>query len=246
MHKLQRVVDFDTDRDNEQRVCMSVMQDNGKNVEGRKNVDKETVNYIRHYFSNLMTDDEKLALKYHMYTYKTEDPKMRKLMVEKDWISEQPEIQKFLKDGYDDFELRTALRIITESADKIFFNNCPKCKRLARTPYARQCRHCGHAWHELTAAQFKLESTFQLTNRPFFLLGQITKGKIMEGQFIDLTMLGLNKKPKIEIIEFALKSQDGKVREDIALGTNDLTEQEKAYVKRIHSFGRPFDIVKER
>ena len=68
----------------------------------------------------------------------------------------------------------------------------------------------------------------------------------MEGQFIDLTMLGLNKKPKIEIIEFALKSQGGKVREDIALGTNDLTEQEKAYVKRIHSFGRPFDIVKER
>lgn len=210
-------------------------------------MDKETANYIRNYFSNLMTDDEKLALKHHMYTYKTEDnPKMRKLMVEKGWISEQPELQKFLKDGYDDFELKAALRIITESADKVFFNNCPKCKRLARTPYARQCRHCGHTWHELTAAQFKLESAFQLTNREFFLLGQITKGEIIEGQFIDLTMLGLNKKPKIETIEFALKRQDGKVWEDIALGTNELTEQEKEYLKRIGSFGTPFDIVKER
>jgi hypothetical protein len=210
-------------------------------------VDKETANYIKNYFSNLMTDDEKLALKYHMYTYKTEDnPKMRKLMVEKGWISEQPEIQKFLKNGYDDFELKIALRIITESAGKVFFNNCPKCKKLARTPYARQCRHCGHAWHELTAAQFKLESAFQLTNRQFFLLGRIAKGKIVVGQFIDLTMLGLNKRPKIEAIEFALKTQDGKVWEDIALGTNDLTEQEKEYLKTIGSFGTPFDIVKER
>lgn len=210
-------------------------------------MDEETANYIINYFSNLMTDDEKLALKYHMYTYKTEDnPKMRKLMVEKGWISEQPEIQNFLKDGYDDFELKTALRIITVSADKVFFNNCPKCKRLARTPYARQCRHCGHAWHELTAAQFKIKSAFQLTNREFFLLGQITKGEIIEGQFIDLTMVGLNKKSKIETIEFALKRQNGKVWEDIALGTNDLTEQEKGYLKRIGTFETPIDILKER
>jgi hypothetical protein len=194
-----------------------------------------------------MTDDEKLALKHHTYTYKTEDnPKMRKLMVEKGWISEQPEIQEFLKNGYDEFELKTAIRIITESPGKVFFNNCPKCNRLARTPYARQCRHCGHTWHELTVAQFKLQSAFQLTGRPFFLLGQITKGEIMQGQFIDLTMLGLNKRPKIEAFEFALKRQEGKVWEDIGLGTNNLTEQDKEFLKRLGSFGTPFDIIKER
>lgn len=34
-----------------------------------------------------MTDDEKLALKYQMYTYKTEgNPKMRKMMVDRGWI----------------------------------------------------------------------------------------------------------------------------------------------------------------
>lgn len=210
-------------------------------------MDKETASYIRNYFSRLLTDDEKLALKYHMYTYKTEDnPQMRKVMVDKGWISERSDIKEFLNDGYDEFELNVSKRIMKETPEKVFFNNCPKCNRLARTPYARQCKHCGHSWHHITVAQFKLNSSFQLTGRQFFLLGEITKGEIKQGQFIDLTMLGLNKKPKIEAVEFALKRQDGKVWEDIGLGTNELTEEEKVYLKNTGSFGTPFDIVKER
>lgn len=194
-----------------------------------------------------MTDDERLALNYHMYTYKTEDnPKMRKLMVERGWISEQPEIKAFLNDGYEVFELNVARRIMKEVPEKVFLNNCPKCNKLARTPFARQCRHCGYSWHNLTVAQFKLESSFQLTGRHFFILGQITKGEIKQGQFMDLTMLGLNKRPKIEAIEFALKRQDGKIWEDIGLGTNELSEEEKQYLKSLGSFGTPFDIINAR
>ena len=63
---------------------------------------------------------------------------------------------------------------------------------------------------------------------------------------MDLTMLGLNKKPKIETIGFVRRNQDGKVWEDLALGTNELTEEEKACVKKIGSFGTPFDIINER
>lgn len=133
-----------------------------------------------------------------------------------------------------------------EAPEKVFLNNCPKCNKLARTPYARQCRHCGHSWHELTAAKFKLNSTFQLIGRQFFLLGEITKGEIKQGQFMDLTMLGLNKKPKIEAFEFALKRQDRKVWEDIGLGTNELTEEEKEYLKNVGSSGAPFDIINDR
>jgi hypothetical protein len=59
-------------------------------------------------------------------------------------------------------------------------------------------------------------------------------------------MLGLNKKPKIEAIEFALIRQDGKVWEDIGLGTNELTEEDKQYLKNVGSFGTPFDIINER
>ncbi len=210
-------------------------------------MDNETAKYIRNYFSNLMTVDEKLALKYHMYTYKSGDnPQMRKMMVDRGWISEQPNIKEYLKEGYEEFELNIAKRIIQEAPEKIFLNNCPKCNKLARTPYARQCRYCGHNWHDIVVAQFKMNSSFQLTGRPFFLLGQITKGEIKQGQFIDLTTLGLNKKPKIEAIEFALKGQDGKVWEDIALGTYELTQEDKKYLEKIDSFGKSFDIVNEQ
>ena len=194
-----------------------------------------------------MTDDEKLALKYHMYTYKTDDnPQMQKLMINRGWISERPDVKEFLKDGYEEFELSVARRIMEVAPEKVFLNNCPKCDKLARTPYARQCRHCGHSWHDLTVAQFKLESCFQPPWKPFFLLGQITKGEITKGQFMDLTMLGLNKRSRIDAIDYAHIKQDGKVGKEIGLGTNELSEEEKQYLQNIGSFGTPFDIINER
>ncbi len=210
-------------------------------------MDKETSHYIRNYFGHLMTDHEKLALQYHMYMDKTEEnAHMRKIMVNRGWITEQPDIIAHLNNGYEEFELSVARRIMKEAPDKVFLNTCPKCNRLARTPYARQCRHCGHRWHDLTLAQFKLNSSVQVAGGPFFLLGQITQGEIKQGQLMDLTMLGLNRRPKIETIEYGLKRQDGKVGEDIGLGTNDLTEEDKEYLINAGSFMTPFDIIKER
>nr|WP_315028025.1 hypothetical protein [uncultured Chryseobacterium sp.] len=209
-------------------------------------MDKETADYIIRYFKDLMTDNEKLALNYHMYTYKSSDsPYLRSMMIEKGWISTDPQIVELLQNGYEEFELNVAQRILADIPEKIFFNNCPQCYKLARTPYARQCRHCGYDWHHLTVAQFKLSYTHQITNRHFFLFGQIIKGEIKVGQKIDLTLLGLNKKPIIETIEFAFKHKDGQVWEDIALGTYVLTEMEKMYLKDIGSFPLPIDIICE-
>ena len=112
-------------------------------------MDKETAAYIRNYFSQLMTEDELLAFNHQMYTDKSEDdPRRRKLMIERGWISERPEIAELLKNGYEEFELNVAKRIMQESPEKVFLNNCPQCHKLARTPYAKQCRHCGHSWRE--------------------------------------------------------------------------------------------------
>ena len=52
-----------------------------------------------------------------------------------------------IKDGFDQFQERTAVRILKDNRDQITLNNCPNCSKLTRTPNARQCRHCGHNWH---------------------------------------------------------------------------------------------------
>ena len=42
---------------------------------------------------------------------------------------------------------RLAEVILEESEDEVFWNLCPKCNGLARTPQAKQCRHCYFDWH---------------------------------------------------------------------------------------------------
>ena len=214
-------------------------------------MDNETAKYIINYFSNLLTGEEKMAVKHTSSTYKlehstSENTNLTRIYKSKGWLTSDQTVLDLLKDGYDNFELNVANRILTQNSDKVFLNNCPNCNKLARTPYARQCRHCGHNWHHLTIAKFRLKSAFQLTGRHFFLLGQITDGQINKGDFMDLTMLGLNKKPKIEAIEFALKKENENVWEDVALGTDELNEDEKDYLKRLGTFGTPFDIISER
>ncbi|MCH5598637.1 hypothetical protein [Niabella ginsengisoli] len=212
-------------------------------------MDNETAKYIINYFSNLLTSAERMAIKHTTSTYKLEhstSDSMTKIYRDKGWLTSDQSVLDLLKDGYDNFELNVANRIINQNSDNVFLNNCPKCNKLARTPYARQCKHCGNNWHDLIVGQFKLEYAFQITGRQFFIVGQIKKGEIKPGQFMDLTMLGLNKKPQIEAIEFALKRQDGKAWEDIGLGTNELTEVEKEFIKSKGSFETPFDIISER
>ncbi|WP_330746277.1 hypothetical protein [Chryseobacterium sp. CP-77] len=207
-------------------------------------MDRETIDYIIRYFSKLMTKDEALALNHHMYTLKSsENTRMRNIMIERGWINSDPEVTQLLEHGYDVFEQNVVTRIMKETPEKVFFNNCPKCHKLARTPRAKQCRYCGYNWHHLTVAQFQLNNTFQVTGRNFFLLGQIAEGKIKEGQRIDLRILGLNKKPKIQSIEFALTRQDGKAWEDIALGIAELTAEDKEYLIDITPARDPLDII---
>ncbi|MDQ1161311.1 hypothetical protein QE422_001679 [Chryseobacterium sp. SORGH_AS 447] len=112
-------------------------------------MDQETVRYIINYFSHLMTEDEKLALKYQMYMYKSSDnEKQREMMIKKGWIRHTSETDHLFREGYEEFEINVARRIMKETPEKIFFNNCPRCGKLARTPSAQQCRYCGLSWYK--------------------------------------------------------------------------------------------------
>ncbi|WP_158521353.1 hypothetical protein [Chryseobacterium indologenes] len=57
--------------------------------------------------------------------------------------------------------------------------------------------------------------------------------------------MGLNKKPKIQSIEFVLTRQDEKAWEDIALGIAELTAEDKEYLKSIMPVRDPLDIITE-
>jgi ribosomal protein L40E len=82
-------------------------------------MDKEKTEYLINYFLYLLPLEVKSKLKY---------PYLRVDELEKE-------------------KAKLAEIILRDFPDKILFNNCPRCGKLARTPQAKQCRHCGYDWH---------------------------------------------------------------------------------------------------
>lgn len=119
-------------------------------------MDKDLERYVLVYFSHLMTDKESKALRHLNSMGKLDSTnqnsndqgKERRIKVykEKGWLSEDDEVLALLDAGDNEFITRTTERILKDNLDKIRINNCPNCGQLARTPHARQCRHCGHSW----------------------------------------------------------------------------------------------------
>ena len=113
-------------------------------------IDQETANYIIAHFSDLMNPDEKLALRHQRSLIKFDGDdfvRRKNLYYKYGWLSDDPEVLKLLNDGPDQFMINCAIRILRDSPGKVFLNLCPVCKKLARTPNAKQCRFCGNDWH---------------------------------------------------------------------------------------------------
>lgn len=66
-------------------------------------------------------------------------------------IGQDVEVRKALADGYEAFRRRVAERLLADPAVLTAINRCPRCRRVVRTPLARQCLWCGHAWRGSTA-----------------------------------------------------------------------------------------------
>ena len=100
-----------------------------------------------------MTEKEAAALRHYTTSFKfrnsLSDDKtgdQSALLLSKGWLSADEEVLSLLKDGFEVFKANTVARIMKDNSDDIFFNNCPECGKLARTPLAMQCRFCGHSW----------------------------------------------------------------------------------------------------
>ncbi|MDG3002292.1 hypothetical protein [Paludisphaera mucosa] len=111
--------------------------------------DHELTRYVWSHFRARMTDDERRVgsaivgrEKAALIGAKPDHP----LAVR--WgRTDDPEINAALTDGPEAFRRRVCKRVLAEAADESFVNRCPKCRRVVRTPKARQCFWCGFDWH---------------------------------------------------------------------------------------------------
>jgi hypothetical protein len=111
-------------------------------------VDQETAYYIINYFSRFLSVSEGKAIRHENSLFKVgHNEKLLQIHTERGWISNDPEVQDLLKDGFETFRIRTAARILKDNDDLVFLNKCPQCSKLTRTPYAKQCKHCYFDWH---------------------------------------------------------------------------------------------------
>jgi hypothetical protein len=113
-------------------------------------LNQELANYIITYFGELLTVQEKAALKHQHSLIKLEgdeNEQRTKLYYRQGWLSKDAEVLDLLSAGPDHFLIKCAGRILKERPDKVYLNFCPKCNKLARTPEAKQCRYCHYDWH---------------------------------------------------------------------------------------------------
>ncbi len=118
-------------------------------------LNSEVAHYVVRFYGHLMTEVERKAQRHLFATMKammgvSDEPAQREAQKDKihsRMLCDEPEVLCLARDGYEEFQLRAAARILGDSADKVFFNCCPICGGLARTPTAKQCRYCGHDWH---------------------------------------------------------------------------------------------------
>lgn len=208
-------------------------------------LDEEYISYILKYCSHLMTPQEYAAWRHHdlSWRFKVNDSAIDEShpLIQKGWNSRDPAVLELLKDGYEAYRYNTVQRIIADNPGRIFYNECPKCKRLARTNKARQCR-CGHSWHDQFVGEFTIATTFQLNKRGFYIIGQLTSGRVATGMRVDLSVISLAIRPIITGVEFVDK-MDGK-EADLAFCLLDISEEDKEFLKTGAPFIKPIPIMK--
>jgi predicted RNase H-like HicB family nuclease/predicted RNA-binding Zn-ribbon protein involved in translation (DUF1610 family) len=110
--------------------------------------ESELERYIWGYCRHLMTDLERRADGVALVRAKTrpgreEDVPLLLNMFE---VTDGPDVELALSAGWEALRRSIFHRIVTEWGETII-NRCPRCRRIVKTPSARQCLWCGHDWH---------------------------------------------------------------------------------------------------
>jgi len=115
-------------------------------------MDKELVEYLVRYYSSLLSGKEQLLIKHAKSHLKLSSRTLGEFMKEINWVDNSADTSVFFNEDQplritnENFDALIAKNIHEKHKDKVFLNHCPICGRLARTPFAKQCRN-GHDWH---------------------------------------------------------------------------------------------------
>jgi hypothetical protein len=114
-----------------------------------KELYQELAAYIWDYCSRL-TEDEQIAWRHNRASERLAHGNkigFHKYQNQEQELSKDENVLKLLENGFEHFKNAVVTRIWNEHKDELELNLCPKCKKIARTPLAKQCRFCGHDWH---------------------------------------------------------------------------------------------------
>jgi hypothetical protein len=101
-----------------------------------------------------MVAEQKVAFNKESWARIAKDPEVQAEMLAKypsGWeqhISTDPEVRALLANGRKAFINAICERVLREEGDKIYFNRCPRCQAVTRTPTAKQCPKCFFSWHD--------------------------------------------------------------------------------------------------
>jgi len=101
--------------------------------------------YVITYYCRLMTETEWLATYHFLAEENAKHPNPPKKF--DDMKTSDPAALSRLADGVAVFWRRVRDRILSDHADQVVLNYCPRCGGLAKTPTAQQCQWCFHDWH---------------------------------------------------------------------------------------------------
>lgn len=114
-------------------------------------MDSETKKYLLEQCRNWMFEDEIKVLRRLNLTEYGETPTRKSALVEHKmelfYGFQDEKVNNTVSLGKTIAEDMIALRILKDNP--AILNNCSNCGKLARTPNAKQCRHCGNKWFDL-------------------------------------------------------------------------------------------------
>ena len=108
--------------------------------------------YVWRYYLHLMTALEKRVGVYSVPI--VSDSPMEKarrlyqMLEERDGHVPDADVWNALKTDIREFRMLAMKRLLAANPNELIINRCISCKRLTRTPIARQCTWCGTSWRE--------------------------------------------------------------------------------------------------